>query len=60
MHTRKTLASPKAIRAFISKEYPEFAGCEMSIGLLGGVYRVTVKDQDHGWHTVHIPRKTLS
>jgi hypothetical protein len=59
MHTRKSLASPEQIRAFIEKEYPLFAGCEMSIGLLGDVYRVTVKDQAHVCHTIHIPLKAL-
>jgi hypothetical protein len=59
MYTRKSLASPEQIRSFIEKEYPAFAGCEMSIGLLGGIYRVMVKDQAHVWHTIHIPLKAL-
>lgn len=60
MHTRtKSLASPEKLRAFIAKEYPLFAGCQMSVGLLGEVYRVMVKDQAHVWHTIHIPLKAL-
>ena len=59
MHTRKSLASPERIRAFIEKEYPAFAGCEMSIGLLGEVYRVTVKDQAHLCHSINIPLNAL-
>jgi len=58
MHTRKSLASPEQIRAFVEKEYPAFAGCEMSIGLLGRVYRVVVKDP-HVCHTIHIPLRAL-
>jgi len=59
MHTPKSLASPETIRAFIEKEYPEFAGCQISIGLLGDVYRVMVEDQAHVCHTIHIPLKAL-
>ena len=59
MHTRTSLASPEQIRAFIEKEYPVFAGCKMTTGLLGGVYRVTVQDQAHVWHTIHIPFEAL-
>jgi hypothetical protein len=53
MHTNQPLASREEIRAFIEREYPELAGGDISIGLLGKHYRVMVKDAAHGWHTIH-------
>ncbi len=54
-HTNQPLATPEEIRAFIDEEYPELAGRQISIGLLGNHYRVIVKDAVHILHTIHIP-----
>ena len=55
MPTSQALASPDRIRSYIYREYPELAGYEISIGLLGGVYRIVVKDRFHILHTLNIP-----
>jgi hypothetical protein len=58
MHTNQPLASPEEIRAFVEKEYPQFTGGRISIGLLGDHYRVVVEDASHVLHTLHISLET--
>jgi hypothetical protein len=55
MTTSQALASPDRICSYIYREYPELAGYEISVGLLGGVYRIVVKDRFHVLHTLNIP-----
>ena len=69
-HTNQPLARPEEIRAFIDKEYPELTGGQISIGLLGNHYRVSLntiraysESQDENWlkpNRQNGPTKTLS
>jgi len=53
--TSQPLASRSRIHEYIYREYPELAGCKISIGRLGNVYRIIVTDRFHVLHTLNIP-----
>ena len=55
----KELASEDEVRAVIEDAYPEFTGCEISIGFLGDTYRIMVKDPCDVWHTIKVPFRTM-
>ena len=47
--------SERRMKAYIKRAYPDLAGCEIAIGVLGNYYRVIVTDQLNGNHTLRIP-----
>jgi len=51
---KPTLLTPEELREFIDFNYPELAGCQMSIGLNRDTYRIVVIDQCHVLHTFYI------
>ena len=59
MHSNQPLAYREEIRAFVEKEYPQFTGGRISIGLLGDHYRVVVEDASHVLHTIRLPLEPL-
>jgi hypothetical protein len=52
--SKSQLLTPDQLRKCIDRNYAEFAGCEMAIGLLGGTYRITIRDQFHVLHILKI------
>ena len=47
--------SERRMKAYIKRNYPELAGCELAIGVLGNYYRVIVIDPSNVNHTLRIP-----
>ena len=47
--------SERRMKAFIKRNYPAFAVCEIAIGVLGNYYRVIVTDPLNVVHTLRIP-----
>jgi hypothetical protein len=45
----------RRMKAYIKRNYPELAGCEIAIGVLGNYYRVIVTDPLSVNHTLRIP-----
>lgn len=57
---RDEFHSPEEIRDYIVRNYPELAnGRGMSIGVLGGRYRVAVTDSQDITHTIKIDPKQI-
>lgn len=42
------------IRKYIRRNYPELAGCKISIGQQGNTYRLLICDPFHVLHTIHV------
>jgi hypothetical protein len=54
------LHSPEDIRDYIVRNYPQLANASsMSIGVLGGHYRIAIVDSQHVNHTVNIDPKHI-
>jgi hypothetical protein len=52
--------SPEEISDYIARNYPEFANASsMSIGALGGIYRIGIIDSQHVNHTINIDPKHI-
>ncbi len=55
--SKSKLLTPDQLRKCIDRHYPEFASCEMGIGLLGDTYRINIRDQ---FHVLHILKITVN
>ena len=51
----KKFVSERRMKAYIKRNYPALAGCEIAIGVLGNYYRVIVTDPLNVVHTLRIP-----
>lgn len=49
----------RKITEYIGRHYPELAGCDISIGLSGNIYRIMVLDQVHCLHTIKIEKAII-
>jgi len=52
--SQSKLLTPDHLRKCIDRNYPEFVGCEMAIGLLGDTYRINIRDHFHVLHILKI------